>query len=59
MRTKSAISAEKSLRCEEYQQKYIDPHQGHLSLTAGTEKNVQYLNLKSLTKSGSPKDYRG
>lgn len=27
--------------------------------TAGTEKNVQYLSLKTSTKSGSPKDYRG
>lgn len=54
-----ATSAEKSLTCEEYQQKYIDPHQGHLPLPAGTEKNVQYLSLKTLTESGSLKDNRG
>lgn len=51
--TKSATSAQKSLTCEEYQQKHIDPHQDHFPLTVGTEKNVQYLSLKTLTKSGS------
>lgn len=56
--SKSAISAEKALKFEGYQQKHL--YLGHLPLTGGTGKNMQDVSLITLmTMSGFHKEYRG